>query len=477
MNITLSKVNTRQIIAISLPIVLGGLLWLTPSPDGINEKAWHLFAIFLATIVSFILRPLPIGAAATIGLVICIITNTLKLEEGLSGFSSTTSWLTLSSFFIARAILKTGLAIRIGYVFMSILGRNTLALSYGLLATDLILAPVMPSGNARSGGVVFPLVKSISSAFQSEPFDGTANRIGTFLMKTAFQGTHITTAMFLTSMVANPLMAELAEKMAGVKISWTTWALAAFLPGMISIAVMPIVVYKLCPPQIKQTPEATKLAHTKLKELGKIKQSELWMICIFIILLFLWTLGDSMMGVKSATTALIGIVLLLISNLLTWDDILAEKQARDIFVWFSVLLTMASYLNEFGFTAWSSQIIKTLIQGWPWQIAFLVLSLMCFYNTYFFASKTALASAMYPAFLAIALAVGVPPMYAALVLAFFMNLSGCLTHYGAAVAPVYYGAGYIDLTTWWKTGFVLSLVYIPVWLIIGGFWWRVLGLF
>jgi divalent anion:Na+ symporter, DASS family len=110
-------------------------------------------------------------------------------------------------------------------------------------------------------------------------------------------------------------------------------------------------------------------------------------------------------------------------------------------------------------------------------MAFLVLSLMCFYNTYFFASKTALASAIYPAFLAIALAVGVPPMYAALVLAFFMNLSGCLTHYGAAVAPVYYGAGYIDLTTWWKTGFVLSLVYIPVWLLIGGFWWRVLGFF
>jgi divalent anion:Na+ symporter, DASS family len=476
-NTTLSKVNTRRIVAISLPIILGGFLWFTPSPDGINEKTWHLFAIFLATIVNFILRPLPIGAVATIGLVICVITGTLKLEEGLSGFSSTTSWLTLSSFLIARAILKTGLAIRIGYLFMSILGRNTLALSYGLLATDLILAPVMPSGNARSGGVVFPLVKSISSAFHSEPFDGTANRIGAFLMKTAFQGTHITTAMFLTAMVANPLMAELAEKMAGVKISWITWALAAFLPGMISIAVMPIVVYRLCPPKIKQTPEATKLAHAKLKEMGKIKQSELWMICIFIILLFLWTLGDPLMGIKSATTALIGIVLLLISNLLTWDDILEEKQAWDIFVWFSVLLTMATYLNEFGFTAWASQIVENLIQGWSWQMAFLVLSLMCFYNTYFFASKTALASAIYPAFLAIALAVGVPPMYAALVLAFFMNLSGCLTHYGAAVAPVYYGAGYIDLTTWWKTGFVLSLVYIPVWLLIGGFWWRVLGFF
>jgi divalent anion:Na+ symporter, DASS family len=240
---------------------------------------------------------------------------------------------------------------------------------------------------------------------------------------------------------------------------------------------MPIVVYQLCPPKIKQTPKAAQLAQAKLKTMGKPKQSELLMILVLIVLLFLWTLGDRLLGIGSATTALIGVVLLLITNVLTWNDVIEEKNAWDIFLWFSILLTMANHLNQFGFTTWISKIVEASISSWSWQLAFMTLGLMCFYNTYFFASKTALASAMYPAFLAIALGVKVPPMYAALLLAFFMNLSGCLTHYGAAVAPVYYNSGYINLTTWWKIGFILSLVYIPVWFLIGGIWWRFLGLF
>ena len=470
-------ISGKQLTSLVLPLLFGSIIWLSPVPNGVNQQAWHLLAIFLATIISFITKPLPVGAVATIALVISITTHTLKIEEGLSGFSNTISWLTLSSFFIARAIMKTGLAVRIGYLFMSILGKNTLALSYGLLATDLILSPVMPSGNARSSGVIFPLVKSIASAYKSEPDDGTANRIGAFLIQTAFQGTQITTAMFLTAMVANPLMAELAYKLAGIKLDWITWALAASVPGIISMALMPIIVFLLQPPQIKKTPEASRLAQAQLATMGKPKTSELLMILVFIVLLVLWTFGDRLGGIDSTTTSLIGVGLLLATNVLTWDDIIEEKKAWDIFFWFSVLLMMATYLNQFGFTPWISQVVETLISGLSWQLAFFTLSLMCFYNTYFFASKTALASAMYPAFLAIALAVGVPPMYAALLLAFFMNLSGCLTHYGAASAPMYFSAGYVDLATWWRVGFALSLVYIPVWILIGGFWWRILGLF
>jgi DASS family divalent anion:Na+ symporter len=471
----IKPVPWRQLIAIALPLLFGCTIWLLPIPTGVNEKAWHLLAIFMATIVSFIVKPLPLGAVAIIALLISVLTNTLTIEEGLSGFSNTTSWLTLSSFLIARAIIKTGLAIRIGYLFMSVLGKNTLALSYGLLATDLILSPVMPSGNARSGGVIFPLVKSIASAYKSEPHDGTAHKIGSFLMKTAFQGTQITTAMFLTAMVANPLMAELAKKMAGINIDWITWAVAAFVPGSISLLVMPLLVYYLYPPEIKKTPEAPQLAQEKLAVMGKLGKQELLMVAIFIVLLSLWTFGDRLGGIETATTALVGVALLLVTKVLTWNDIITEKKAWDIFIWFSILLMMATYLNQLGFTPWISQVVEKLIQGLSWQPAFLALSLMCFYNTYFFASKTALASAMYPAFLSIALAVDTPPIYAALVLAFFMNLSGCLTHYGSAVAPMYFSAGYIELATWWKVGFILSLVYIPIWLIIGGIWWRVLG--
>lgn len=470
------KAHTRQIYAVLLPILLGCIFWFMPSPDGINEQGWHLLAIFLATIVGFIIKPLPFGTIAMSALVMCVLTNTLELDQSLSGFSSSTSWLTLSSFLIARAIIKTGLAIRIAYLFMTFLGKNTLALSYGLLATDLVLSPGVPSGNARAAGIIFPIVKSLSSIYNSEPHDGTANRLGTFLMQTGYQGTQITTSMFLTAMVANPFMAEFAGGM-GIKIDWTTWALAACVPGILCLLVMPIIVFLSSPPELKKTPEAPILAKSKLAEMGKVKRTEWFTLAILVTLLLLWTLGDRLLAIESTTTALFGIILLLFTNVLTWNDIVQEKKAWDIFIWFSVLLMLAGNLYQLGVVSWVSEFFGQVLGSLAWQPAFVIFSLISFYNSYFFASKTALVSAMYPALLPIALSFGTPPMYAALVLACFMNLSGCLSPYATSEAPVYFGAGYINTSTWYKVGFSLSLVYIPIWLVIGGIWWHMLGLF
>lgn len=468
------NLNPRQVAAATLPFLTWAIIWLLPVPSGVSVEAWHLLAVFVGTVVGVITRPLPVGVVTLIALVVLVITDTLTIEQGLSGFSSSTAWLTLCSFFIARGTIKTGLGTRLAYWFMSCLGRNTLLLAYGMLATDLILAPAIPSGNARAGGVIFPIVKSLAVAYDSTPEGGTAGKLGGFLLQSAYQGTQITTAMFLTAMVSNPFMAQIAGEM-GVNIDWTTWAAAALAPGLVSLMLMPLIVYVCYPPQLKQTPEAPKIARQQLVSMGKVSFSEWLMSVIFLTTLGLWIFGDRM-GIQSATTAIIGVVLLLLSRVLTWQEIVESPKVWDIFVWFSIILMMATFLNELGFIAWLSQMVEGGVEGWSWQLGFLLLGLVYFYSNYFFASKAARATAMYPAFLSVAIALGTPPMYAVLVLTAFVNLSGCLTHYGTAEAPIYHSAGYIDTTAWLRVGFLLSLVYIVVWLGVGGLWWQLLGL-
>ena len=458
-----------------LPVSVGLIIWLLPSPTGVDLRAWHLLAIFIATIVSFITKPIPNGAIAVIALTIAITTNTLTVEQGLSGFSHKTAWLTVNSFLVARAIIKTGLGTRIAYLFITFFGKHTLLLSYGLLMTDLILSPVMPSGNARSGGVIFPIVRSLATAYHSEPQDGTERKIGSFLMVTAYQGTQITTALFLTAMVANPLMAELAREIAGVDLDWMAWAKAALLPGAISLLVMPPIVFWFYPPKLKSTPEAPKLAREKLQVLGKIERPEWFTILTLSILLLLWGWGPNW-GIESFTTSLIGVVLLITTKVLTWDDIAREHKTWDIFIWFSILLMMANFLSQFGFISWIGNEIADTVRDLWWQIAIAWLCVVYFYSGYFFASKAARAGAMYPAFLAVAISLGISPMYAALVLAYLVNLSGCLTHYSTAEAPIYFGAEYVDAATWCKLGLYLSLAYLVIWTVIGAWWWQLLGL-
>jgi DASS family divalent anion:Na+ symporter len=456
-------------------VLIGLVIWFVPPPEGVDPKAWHLLAIFVATIVGIILKALPMGAMAIIAIALTALTRTLRVGDSLSGFANTTIWLIVLAFFVARGFIKTGLGRRIAYLFVALLGKRSLGLGYGLVATDLVLAPAIPSNTARAGGVVFPIMRSLAHAFQSEPDDGSARKIGSYLSKTAFQGTVITSAMFLTAMAANPLIVKFAADQ-GITLTWAGWAIAASVPGIVSLIVVPLVIYVLYPPEIKETPAATQLARRELQNMGPVSPHEWIMLAVFALLLVLWIFAPQLGGINATTTAMTGLLVLLVTGVLTWQDLLEEKGAWDTLVWFSALVMMATFLNKLGLIPWFSKEVGGVLAGTYWVTAFLILTLVYFYSHYFFASQTAHISAMYAAFLAVALALGVPPLFAALVLAFSSNLFSSLTHYGTGPAPVYFGAGYVELRTWWGLGFVISLVNIVIWVGLGGIWWKVLGL-
>lgn len=464
----------KKLFLFFIVIVVGLCIWFSPQPQAIEPRAWHLFALFITTIFAIILKPFPMGALVIISLSVATLTRTLTLEETLSGFHSSIAWLVVFAFFISRGFIKTGLGSRIAYYFVSMFGKRTLGLSYGLLLSELILSPAIPSVTARTGGVIYPIAQGLAKSFGSEPSLGTERRIGSFLMKVAYQGSTITSAMFLTGMAANPLLAGLTQE-AGYSISWGTWALAGILPGIVTLILMPLVVYKLYPPVLKETPHAPEFAKKKLAEMGPLEKNEWMMLGIFILLLILWVFGG-LLHINATVAALAGLALLLIFGVLEWHDVVTEHNAWDTFIWFAGLIMMATSLNTVGFTPWLSEQVVGLVGGMSWQVAFLILGLVYFYSHYFFASNTAHVGAMYPAFLMVAIGLGTPPSYAILIFAFTSSLMGGLTHYGSGPAPIFYGSGYIDIKAWWKIGFLLSVVNLIIWVGLGSFWWKLLGL-
>ncbi len=474
-SLTTSSETPNKWLKLLATVVVGIIIWIIPAPQGVEQAAWHLLAIFVATIVGIILKPFPMGAIAMLGITMTAITGTLSVKEALTGFSNTTIWLIVIAFFISRGFIKTGLGARIAYMFMKVLGKKTLGLSYGLIATDLVLSPAIPSNTARGGGVIYPILASISRAYGSKPGDGSERKIGAFLIKASFQGLVITSAMFITAMAANPLAVSLAADQ-GVEITWGGWAIAALVPGLISLLVVPYYLYKAYAPEIKETPEAVEMATQKLKAMGKMKTSEWIMLATFVILLVLWIFGTKL-SVASTTAALVGLSILLLGSVLTWEDILHERGAWDTLTWFAALVMMASFLNSLGLIPWFSELIAGMVGGINWLAAFIVLALVYFYSHYLFASNTAHVSAMYTAFLVVAIAAGTPPVLAALVLGFFSNLFSSMTHYGTGPAPVYFGSGYVDMGAWWKHGAVISLINIVIWLGAGTLWWKIIGLF
>ncbi|WP_201457094.1 anion permease [Chlamydia sp. 17-3921] len=450
-------------------------IWFSPHPASIDAKAWQLFAVFTATIIGIILQPLPMGAVVIIGISILLLTRTLTLEQGLSGFHNPIAWLVFLSFSIAKGLIKTGLGERVAYFFVSVLGRSPLGLSYGLVITDCLLAPAIPSVTARAGGILYPVVTGLSESFGSSSKKGTENLIGAFLIKVAYQSSVISSAMFLTAMAGNPLVAALANN-AGITLSWAIWAKAAILPGLISLVCMPVVLYKLYPPTITSCEEAIRTAKLRLKEMGPLQKGEKVILSIFALLIVLWTFGD-ILRVSATTAALIGISLLVLTNILDWHkDVIANSTAWETFIWFGALIMMASFLNQLGFIPLVGDSAAAMANDLPWIVGFPLLFVVYFYSHYLFASNTAHIGAMYPVFLAVAISLGTNPMFAALALAFSSNLFGGLTHYGSGPAPLYFGSQLVSVKEWWRSGFTLSIFNIVIWMGIGSLWWKVLGL-
>jgi DASS family divalent anion:Na+ symporter len=271
------------------------------------------------------------------------------------------------------------------------------------------------------------------------------------------------------------LIAKFAKQVTGIELSYARWAIAAIVPGLLSLIIVPLVLYRIFPPEVKHTPAAATFAQSELQRMGSMKAAEKLMLVVFALVAGLW-MTSALHEINYAAVALLGICLLLLSGVLNWQDLISERGAWDVFIWYGGLVRMAGALGETGITRRFAESAASFTAGWKWWAALALLLLVYFYAHYGFASITAHATAMYIPFLVVILAAGAPPYLAVLSLAYFSNLDASLTHFGTTPAPIYFGAGYVTQRTWWILGLIVSLITIPIWVIFGFTWWKLLKL-
>ena len=454
-----------------IPPAVGIGIAVIPVPQGLEPNAWHYFAVFTAIIAGLILEPLPAAAVGFVGVFLIAAlglagaTPAESIRWALSGFANTTVWLIFGAFMFALGYEKTGLGKRIGLLLVRSLGGKTLGLGYAITLADLILAPFTPSNTARSGGTIFPVIRSLPGVYGSFPGD-TARRIGAYLMWTAFATTCVTSSMFLTALAPNVLALELVNKTSGISITWSEW-FAGFLPvGGILLLALPYLVYKIYPPVIKSSPEVPSWAGKELVKLGKVSKRELLLASLVVTALCLWIFAAG----KIDATAVAGLAIcgMLITGVLSWDDILGNREAWNVLVWFATLVAMADGLGRVGFVGWFARLAADRLAGFS-PIAIMVTLVVIFYfSHYMFASLTAHATAFLPIVLAAGAAVpGLPGRSFALLLCYSLGIMGVITPYATGPAPVYFGSGYVSRADFWRLGLIFGIIFLIALLGIG----------
>jgi len=475
-----------------LPIVVAGAIALCPAPEGLAQHAWYFFAIFAGVIVGLMVEPLPGAAIGLIGVVLVTVLSpyvlfspaelakdgfkaaNASLAWALSGFSNTVVWLIFAAFMFALGYEKSGLGKRIALVLVKAMGKRTLSLGYAVTIADVLLAPFTPSNTARSGGTIYPVIRNLPALYDSKPNDPSSRKIGGYLMWTAIAATTITSSMFVTGMAPNLLATEMANKTAGVAISWTDWFLAFAPVGIALLLLLPLVVYFVYPPQVKSGDEVPKWAGAELSKLGALTLREIELAVLVLIALALWIFGG---GVINATTVAMAVIaLMVVLRVVSWDDILANKAAWNTLVWFATLVALAGGLNKVGFVKWFADTVGAQMAGFSPMMAMLLLVAVFYFTHYLFASITAHVTAMLPVMLAVGM--GVPGMdmrMFALLLVMTLGIMGILTPYATGPSPVYYGSGYIPAKDYWRLGAIFGVLFFVALIVIAVPWLAMIG--
>jgi DASS family divalent anion:Na+ symporter len=450
-------------------LVVYGIHW----PSTIKPEGPKIAGLFLATIVGSVIEPIPAAALVLIAVTLTGLFGVLPLGQALAGYADPTVWLVMTAFFLSRGLINTGLARRIALNFVRMFGKSSLGVCYSLGLSDFVLAGMIPANGARAGGVIRPIGKAIAEIYGSTP-GPTANRLGSYLYTAVYQSVCVSTAMFYTGQASNPLAARFAAGY-GYSVTWLSWFVAAIVPGAVSLAVVPWVVMKLNPPEVKATPEAPEFARGELKKMGAMSRHERIVGAVFIVVCTMW-ISSSWTKVDITATALLGGALLLVTGVLSWEDIKSEKAAWDVFIWFGGLFRLGSALNEAGVTRAFADGVAKEFGGFGWPALFGIALLIYYYAHYGFASITSHMVSMFPPFLAVLLAKGAPPGLVVYGFACFTNLAAALTHFGTTPGPIFYADGYVTLKTWWKVGAVISVVNLVIWTTIGFGYWKLIGI-
>src|SRR5215472_1753575 len=451
--------------ALSFAIAIG--IWFAPIPAGLTAEAWHLFAVFAAAIFSVIVNAFPLLTASLLAVGTVVLTGTVDPAKAFAGFANSSVLLVVVAFLVAHAVVKCGLGRRISLIVVSAFGRSTLGLGYSIFLTDALIAPAFPSNTSR-GGVLYPIILSLSQSAGSRPEDAERRRMGGYLMFCGMASLSVSSALWLTATSANPIGVSLAAQ-SGVKISFGTWLMAASVPALATILLLPLILTRLFPPGVTDTPDAPANARKELNTMGPLSRDEWIVAVVFAVMVTGWVMADSL-RLSLTAVAFAGLGVLLATNVLTLDDINLQGSTLVTFLWLAVLFALSGQLNELGFMGYVGERLTALLEGLAWPVAYIVLMILYVLMHYMFVSQAAHVLALFGVFLDVGVGTGVPTSLMAFALLFASSYFSTITPQAGSQNVIFVGSNYLTQGELYWLGLLTTGFCLLMFLVLGTPW-------
>ena len=459
--------SAKTKIGLVLGPVVALAIWFAPMKIAPNPK--HALAITAFMVIYWMFEPIDYGLTGLAGCFLYWALHVTSFATAFSGFADNTPWFLFGTLILGEAAARTGLASRIGYGIMGVMGTSYSRLLLSVIILVFILNFLVPSGLAQLA-IVAPMLLGVMAVFGV----GKGSNIG----RGMFIILSYTCGLFNKAILAggaSVLTRGLVEKMTGHAISWDQFFVAYLPVDPLTILACWLTILWLYPPEKKELPGGRKFMKDKLHELGpwtaNQKKTLFWLLFAIVI----WA-TDALHGINPAVVALgVGLAVTMpVIGVLTKKDVTSINFLLIIFM--GTVLGMGSVLIQTKaldtLTSVAMSVMAPML-GHTFRGATALYWTGIVYH-FALASELSMLSTGLPVIINFAQAHGYNPTTAALLWNFASG--GKMFVYQSAVLMFGYGFGYFESKDMLKVGAVLTVVEGILVMIIVPLYWPLIGL-
>lgn len=462
-----------------------GLLLALVLPESLSFEGRAVAACALWMALWWMTEAAPIPVTSLLPLVLFPLFGMAEMKEVAAPYADPVIFLVLGGVILGLATEKSGLHLRVALLTIRVVGTKPSQIVLGLMIASAFVSAWV--SNTATAVIMVPIAVSILNLVRSIDEKAAGRRFAASLLLGVAYGVTIGSTATLIGQPPMALMKGYLNEAYGFDIGFGTWMLIGVPWAAVMLVIAWVVLTKIVyRPEVDRLPGGDDLIRNELAKLGRMSTSERRVAVIFLVAIFFWvvvpfiaqipwlaenaavlgSVDDSQIAVAAAIACFVvpagrrgessrrG-------ALLQWSD--SKEVPWGLLLLFGGGLSLSAMFTATGFSEWVGEQVSGLTDLPPWLIivAVIVVGLGLTELT----SNTATAAAFLPIFGAVAVGVGIDPLFMTVA----VTLAVCSAYMLPVATPsnaVAFGSGEITIKQMMRAGLWLNLISLALIMVV-----------
>ena len=325
--------------------IVAVILFFLPLPVGLSLSGYRILIIVFIAISLIISEALPLPGIAFIIIILEVYFGIGDANSIAQSFMNDAVFFIMGSLMLAVAIVRQGWDKRIALGIIKLTGNKTHWVAFGFAALSAVLASFV--GEHTVAAIMLPIALTLIKFTSKDRKKVT--RLSAYLLFSIAYGSLIGSVGTPSGGGRNVILIHYWQEFGMSEISYLEWMKFAYPIIFIQIPILSWVLWKTFPPEYSKLDTGVRRLKAQVSKSDTITPNKILALIIFFMVFLGWIILSESVGL--GIIALTGVVLYLITGLVSWDD-LNKHVNWGVVLLFGATISMGAQINHTGAAAW-----------------------------------------------------------------------------------------------------------------------------